>query len=43
MAAEEKGKYAIAYHSDMSKYGAKAHLTAVTHRRKTTTSIRYNR
>lgn len=30
-AAEEKGKYAIAYHSDMSKYGAKAHLTAVTH------------
>ncbi len=31
IAAEEKGKYAIAYHSDMSKYGAKAHLTSVTH------------
>lgn len=31
IAAEEKGKYAIAYHSDMSKYGAKAQLTAVTH------------
>ncbi|QTR44902.1 BMP family ABC transporter substrate-binding protein [Thiothrix litoralis] len=30
-AAEEKGKYAIAYHSDMSKYGKKAQLTAVTH------------
>ncbi|HPE59485.1 MAG TPA: BMP family ABC transporter substrate-binding protein [Thiolinea sp.] len=30
-AAEEKGKYAIGYHSDMSKYGPKAHLTAVTH------------
>lgn len=30
-AAEEKGKYAIGYHSDMSKYGAKAHLTATTH------------
>jgi len=29
--AEEKGKYAIAYHSDMSKYGPKAHLTATTH------------
>lgn len=29
--AEEKGIYAIAYHSDMSKYGAKAHLTASTH------------
>jgi simple sugar transport system substrate-binding protein len=28
---EEKGKYAIAYHSDMSKYGPKAHLTATTH------------
>jgi simple sugar transport system substrate-binding protein len=25
--AEEKGKYAIGYHSDMSKYGPKAHLT----------------
>ena len=30
-AAEEKGKYAIGYHSDMSKYGPKAHLTASTH------------
>lgn len=30
-AAEEKGKYAIAYHSDMSKYGPKAHIGAVTH------------
>jgi simple sugar transport system substrate-binding protein len=30
-AAEEKGVYAIGYHSDMSKYGPKAHLTAVTH------------
>ena len=30
-AAEEKGKYAIAYHSDMSKYGPTAHLTATTH------------
>ena len=30
-AAEEKGKYAIGYHSDMSKYGPKAHLTAATH------------
>jgi simple sugar transport system substrate-binding protein len=29
--AEEKGVYAIAYHSDMSKYGPKAHLTAATH------------
>jgi simple sugar transport system substrate-binding protein len=29
--AEEKGKYAIGYHSDMSKYGPKAHLTAATH------------
>ncbi|MGB1010123.1 MAG: BMP family ABC transporter substrate-binding protein [Thiolinea sp.] len=31
IAAEEKGKYAIAYHSDMSKYGKNAHLTSVTH------------
>jgi simple sugar transport system substrate-binding protein len=31
MTAEEKGVYAIAYHSDMSKYGPKAHLTATTH------------
>lgn len=30
-AAEEKGKYAIAYHSDMKKFGAKAQLAAVTH------------
>ena len=30
-AAEEKGVYACGYHSDMSKYGAKAHLTATTH------------
>ncbi len=30
-AAEEKGVYALGYHSDMSKYGPKAHLTATTH------------
>ncbi|MFT5503468.1 MAG: basic membrane protein A [Gammaproteobacteria bacterium] len=30
-AAEEKGKYAFGYHSDMSKYGKNAHLTAATH------------
>ncbi len=30
-AAEAKGVYAIGYHSDMSKYGKKAHLTATTH------------
>ena len=30
-AADEKGVYAIGYHSDMSKYGPRAHLTAVTH------------
>ena len=30
-AAEEKGKYAFGYHSDMSKYGPKAHLSATTH------------
>ena len=30
-AAEEKGVYAIGYHSDMSRYGPTAHLTAVTH------------
>ncbi len=29
--AEEKGVYAIGYHSDMSKYGSSAHLTATTH------------
>lgn len=29
--AEEKGKYAVAYHSDMSKFGPKAQLAAVTH------------
>lgn len=31
IAAQEKGKHAIAYHSDMSKYGKDAHLAAVTH------------
>jgi simple sugar transport system substrate-binding protein len=31
-AAAERGKYAIAYHSDMSKYGKDAHLTAVVHK-----------
>jgi basic membrane protein A and related proteins len=30
-AAEEKGKYAVAYHSDMHKYGPKAQIGAVTH------------
>jgi len=30
-AAEEKGMYAFGYHSDMSKYGPKAQLTATTH------------
>jgi len=30
-AAQERGKYAIAYHSDMSKYGPDAQLTAVVH------------
>ncbi len=30
-AAEEKGKFAFGYHSDMSKYGSTAHLTATTH------------
>jgi simple sugar transport system substrate-binding protein len=30
-AAEEQGKYAFGYHSDMAKYGPKAHLTATTH------------
>jgi simple sugar transport system substrate-binding protein len=30
-AAEEKGRMAIAYHSDMSRFGAKAQLAAVTH------------
>jgi basic membrane protein A len=30
-AAEEEGVYAFGYHSDMSKYGPKAHLTAATH------------
>jgi simple sugar transport system substrate-binding protein len=29
--AEEKGVWAVGYHSDMSKYGPKAHLTASTH------------
>ncbi|MFP7756325.1 BMP family ABC transporter substrate-binding protein [Thermodesulfobacteriota bacterium B35] len=31
LTAEEKGVYAIAYHSDMSKYGPRAQLTAVMH------------
>ncbi len=30
-AAEDRGVYAVGYHSDMSKYGPKAQLTAVTH------------
>jgi basic membrane protein A len=30
-AAEEEGKYAFGYHSDMSKYGPHAQLTATTH------------
>lgn len=30
-AAEEKGLYAVAYHSDMSKFGQKAQIAAVTH------------
>ncbi len=30
-AAEEAGKYAFGYHSDMSRYGPNAHLTAATH------------
>lgn len=30
-AAEAKGKFAFGYHSDMSKYGSKAHLSATTH------------
>lgn len=30
-AAEEQGKYAVAYHSDMSKFGPKAQIAAVTH------------
>ena len=29
--AEEKGKYAFGYHSDMSKYGPHAQLSATTH------------
>ena len=29
--AEEKGKYAFGYHSDMSKYGPKAQLSATIH------------
>lgn len=31
MTAEEKGVYAVSYHSDMSKYGPHACLTAATH------------
>lgn len=30
-AAQDKGVYAVGYHSDMSKYGKDAHLTATTH------------
>lgn len=30
-AAEDRGVFAVGYHSDMSKYGPKAHLTAATH------------
>jgi basic membrane protein A len=30
-AAEDEGVYAFGYHSDMSKYGPRAHLTATTH------------
>jgi simple sugar transport system substrate-binding protein len=30
-AAEDEGVYAFGYHSDMSKYGPHAHLTATTH------------
>ncbi len=30
-AAEERGVYAFGYHSDMSKYGPTAHLSATTH------------
>jgi basic membrane lipoprotein Med (substrate-binding protein (PBP1-ABC) superfamily) len=30
-AAEAKNVYSIGYHSDMSKYGPKGELTAVTH------------
>ncbi|MGA8260392.1 MAG: BMP family ABC transporter substrate-binding protein [Arenicellales bacterium] len=30
-AAEEKGVWSVAYHSDMSKYGPKTELTAATH------------
>lgn len=29
--AEDEGVYAFGYHSDMSKYGPRAHLTATTH------------
>ena len=31
LTAEAKGVYAIGYHSDMSKFGPKAHLTASIH------------
>ena len=30
--AEDRGVYAVGYHSDMSKFGPKAHLTASTHK-----------
>ena len=31
LTAEEKGVWAIGYHSDMSKFGPRAHLTATSH------------
>lgn len=31
IAAEEKGRYSIGYHSDMSRFGPKGQLTAVSH------------
>ena len=30
-AAEEKGRFSVGYHSDMSRFAPKGHLTAVTH------------
>jgi simple sugar transport system substrate-binding protein len=31
IAAEEKGRYSIGYHTDMSRFGPKGQLTAVSH------------
>lgn len=31
IAAEEKGRYSIGYHSDMRRFGPRGHLTAVSH------------